>query len=142
MSWINATQRKALIETIRIRRHKWRLRLPEDAPRFYDKRIGFEISPLMLGGKGEPPLTAGERRLIEQILEHFPKLVRKAEKEFWEPLADLDEEELLPHVWINREDHFAGKTSKWTFVVELRGSSYAWHIEFSGLRFKERWAGS
>jgi hypothetical protein len=47
-----------------------------------------------------------------------------------------------PHVWISREDQASSRRGNWSFVVGLRESDYAWHIEFSDTRFKQVWAGS
>src|SRR5688572_813549 len=87
---LDAGGRKALAKSLKKGRYKWSMRLPADAGTFYEKRIGFEISPLLCGKKGEPPLAAHEVKLIEQILEHLPKLVRKAEKEWWAYHGDPD----------------------------------------------------
>ena len=148
---MDAAQRKALVTSLKKGRYKWSMRLPAEACTFYDKRVGFESSPLLRAKKGEPPLATHEVKLIEQILEQLPKLVRKAEKEWWAHHGDLDFARNVsnPHVWISREDQAGDKRGKWTFVVEPRDDpeyggygGYAWHLEFKGTRFMDIWAGS
>jgi hypothetical protein len=143
-SSMDAAQRKALAKSLKQGRYKWSMRLPTEAGTFYDKRIGFEITPLLWGKKGEPPLTARETKLVGKILEHLPKLIRKAEKEWWAYHGDPDFAQNVskPHIWISREDQAGENPGKWSFVVELRESSYAWHLEFKGTRFQQIWAGS
>jgi hypothetical protein len=148
---MDAAERRSLAKSLKKGRYKWSMRLPAEAGMFYEKRVGFEISPLLWGKKGEPPLTAQETKLIDQILQHLPKLIRKAEKEWWAYHGDPDYAEHVsnPHVWISREDQSNEKRGKWSFVVELRDDpefggygGYAWHLEFKGTRFVEIWAGS
>jgi hypothetical protein len=148
---MNAAERKALRKSLTKRRYKWSMRLPAEAGGFYGKRIGFEVSPLLWGKKGEPPLTVQETKLIEQILEHLPKLSRKAEKEWWAYHRDPDFAQHVwdPHVWISREDQAGENRGKWAFIVELRNDpeyggygDYTWHLEFKGTRFMEIWASS
>ncbi len=141
---MNAAKRKLLAATLTQGRYKWHKLLPAEAGTFHGKRIGISISPLSLKTKDDPPLTRKEVHLIEEILKHLPKLISRAEKAWWSYHGDPEYLDNLaaPHVWLDRQDQQSGQKRKWTFVVEQRNSGYAWHIEFSGIRFKTIWAGS
>jgi hypothetical protein len=107
----------------------------------------LELTPLVPINENrieEPPLKSFECSRIGDILAALPEVLPIAEEE-WEDFADNDTDEprrLEPHIWIFRKS--LKKTMKalpWTFVVNLRGTDYGWHIEFKGTRFVEIWAG-
>jgi hypothetical protein len=148
---MDAGERKSLAQLLKKGRYKWRMRLPAEAGTFCGRRISLEISPLLWGKRGEPPLTSREIRLVEQILEHLPRLVRKAEREWWGYRGDPDFPQTVknPRIWIRREDQAGDKKGEWAFVIEQRNdperggfAGYGWHVEFKGMRFLEIWAGS
>ena len=138
---MDARERRALAGQLQRGRRGWGMLLPKEAGVFQGKRIGVSARHSLPPAGGEPALTAEETGLIEQIFEHLPKLIARAEREVVPELnMTLDEEDRLarPEIWIDRADEQPGR---WTLVVGVAGSDFAWHVEFVRTRFKETWAG-
>ena len=138
------SERKALVKQLKRGKRGWTMVLPGEAGTFLGKRIGVEVRTSLIEG-AEPPLTDQEVGLLEAIFADLPKLAARAEKAFDEAGAEgmLDEEDRFarPHIWIDRELQAGKSAGRWTLVVEVQNSDFAWHIEFVGTKFKEIWAG-
>jgi hypothetical protein len=159
---MNSTQRRALAKTLKLSQkpfklftaprgvkftsNHWKTLLPEDAGLFLDRRIGLKLQPLVPLNENaveEPPLKSFEYRRIGDILAALPKILPVAEDE-WENYADTDDESprLEPYISIYRKSlKNLKKPLSWTFIVDLKGTDFGWHIEFKGTRFVEIWAG-
>jgi hypothetical protein len=142
---VGADEAETLIKMLKRGKHGWSTTLPAEAGLCLKKRIDVSVrSPDLLGAK-EPPLTEAEIELLTTIFANLPTLVARAEKA-WEN-ADgyglLDEEDRLsrPCIWIDREQQVGKTAGKWTFVIGVAKSDYAWHVEFARNKFKEIWSG-
>jgi hypothetical protein len=142
---VDADEAATLINVLKRGKHGWSTTLPAEAGLCLKKRIDVSVRSPDLPGAKEPPLTKAEIELLTAIFTNLPTLVARAEKA-WED-ADgyvlLDEEDRLsrPCIWINREMQVGKAAGKWTFVIGVAQSDYAWHVEFTRTKFKEIWSG-
>jgi hypothetical protein len=128
---------KALIARLKSSSEGWRLLLPADAGTLLGKRIELEIVDV--------EVTEAILNLLELILVRLPKLAGRAEKAWQEQGGGglLDEHDQLarPRIRINQDEQSRRSTGAWTMVIGIKGSDYAWHVEFVRTRFHEIWAG-
>ena len=128
---------KALVMRLKLGPYGWTMLLPEDAGRCLGQRIEVEVHA--------PELTDATIGLLETIFERLPRITARVERAFEEygGHASLDEDERMarPCLAIGGPLHEGKPPGAWTMVLAVKGSDYAWHVEFVRSRFREIWAG-
>jgi hypothetical protein len=125
---------KALISRLKSTRHGWSILLPAEAGTCLGKRIEVEVET--------PELSDEVIDLLAAILENLPRLAARAERAIADGGGAEQPDDGVridrPRIWIDPQTHGPGQ---WTMVVGVKGSDYAWHVEFTRARFREVWSG-
>lgn len=128
---------KAMLSRLKWSRYGWRMLLPADAGKCLGKRIKVDVL--------SPAVGDGILDLLGAILAGLPKIAARAERAFDEhggPDVLEDGHQLdRPRILIDSETRAEGSPGAWAMIVEIKGSDYAWHVEFTRTRFKGIWSG-
>ncbi len=123
----------------------WAAKLPAGSPRLLGHEITVKLDTRETPDEPRilPPVREEQARLLRRILPTLPELVRKAEAEligYDDELKDPKFRQVVRSVelWLPAKPD---SEVDWALVVERSDmGSFGYHVEFSGLEFREVWA--